>query len=117
MKFHQLPEGTSFVHAGTLWVKTGPVTAVDDQGKARILPRSAAVQPVNAPRVAESRPRAAAGTVRLLAARVVYRRELEARVGALAGQLGATELASLKRDLAAIGQAFLRRAGVATDAT
>ena len=68
-------------------------------------------------RIDVQRPRAAAGTVRLLAAHAVYRRGLEARVGALAGQLGATELASLKRDLASIEQEFLRRAGVSTDAT
>lgn len=48
MKFHLLPIGTRFRHDGRLFTKNAPLAAIDEQGNQRMIPRSAAVEIVEA---------------------------------------------------------------------
>ncbi len=47
MKFQQLPLGTSFEFEGTIFVKSGPLTATSAAGLQRMIPRFAVLKPLD----------------------------------------------------------------------
>jgi len=44
MKLQHLPIGASFEYEGKVYVKTGPLTAISDEGGSRVIPRSAVLK-------------------------------------------------------------------------
>jgi len=48
MKLQHLPIGASFEYEGKVYVKTGPLTAVSEEGGSRIIPRSAVLRAASA---------------------------------------------------------------------
>jgi hypothetical protein len=49
MKFQMLEVGARFEYAGDLYVKTGPLTAINESGTPRMIPRFALLRPLDAP--------------------------------------------------------------------
>jgi hypothetical protein len=47
MKFPQLPIGARFEFEGKLYVKTGPIAAVSEEGGLRMIPRWAVLRPLD----------------------------------------------------------------------
>lgn len=47
MKFQQLPLGARFEYAGEVWTKSGPLTATGAGGAQRVIPRFAALHPLD----------------------------------------------------------------------
>ncbi len=52
MRFHLLPVGARFKWRDTLYTKSTPLIAYDDEGTARMVPRSAEVEPLDGQPVA-----------------------------------------------------------------
>jgi len=46
MKFSQIAEGQPFEYQGVVYTRKGPLTGVDEQGKSKMIPRSAEVKPL-----------------------------------------------------------------------
>jgi hypothetical protein len=49
MKFQTLGVGARFEYAGEIYVKTGPLTAINESGAPRMIPRFALLRPLDAP--------------------------------------------------------------------
>lgn len=56
MRFQHLPIGTRFEFEGKVYVKTGPISAASEQGGQRMIPRHAALRPLDGA-VPEAKPR------------------------------------------------------------
>lgn len=106
-KFYLLAVGARFRYDGRLFTKNAPLTATDEQGSQRMIPRSAVVEPI------EAAPRAPAvqNPVRdlLAAAAEDYHRACLGLVGQLAGSTDPDAASRIEAALVSARDDFVHR--------
>ena len=75
MKLQHLAIGARFEYEGTVYVKTGPLTASSEAGGQRIIPRYAILKPLEAP--AENKPSVIKGRLEAVRVRTAFERFYE----------------------------------------
>lgn len=105
MKFHLLPVGTRFRYDNRLFTKNAPLTATDEQGNQRMIPRSTNVEPVQ-----EAPPAGVRHPVRdrLVAAAEKYHRICSEQLTQLAESADPARASQVEAALEAAREDFLR---------
>lgn len=106
MKFHLLPVGTRFRYDDRLFTKNAPLTATDEQGSQRMIPRSAATEPVQESPVHPSEQTPVAD---LAVAAEDYHRQCADLLGQIADSLEPATADQIRTALTSARDDFLRR--------